>query len=268
LIRDGYLVCGGLYHDMDFARLELLKLLAEHERIRIKVGQDYRDRESIAAADFLVTYTCNVLPAPEEEDALARFLAKRGRWLALHGTNSILEYLKGRGWSAPRKAPRFMRMLGSQFLAHPPIVPYRVEVSDPSHPLTAGLEPFDADDELYLCEYHGSPQALLHTRYRGDAKGFAEGAWPLASAGDSDGVRDDRQLVLYLNAHGGGEVLYCTLGHCRGRYDMRPMMAEYPAIERGSWKLPVFYELLRRGIRWAASLSEEVADVGRLHAAG
>ena len=29
--KDMYLVCGGKYHDFDFARLELLKLLAEHE---------------------------------------------------------------------------------------------------------------------------------------------------------------------------------------------------------------------------------------------
>jgi hypothetical protein len=32
---------------------------------------------------------------------------------------------------------------------------------------------------------------------------------------------------------------------------MRPLIAEYPSIERGSWKLPVYHELLRRAIRWA-----------------
>jgi type 1 glutamine amidotransferase len=241
---NGYLVCGGLYHDMDFARLELLKLLGEHEQIRVRVGEDYSDSSAIAAADFLVTYTCNVMPERGEEEALRAFLAAGRRWLALHGTNSVLKFLKGRGWEAPREAPSFIRMLGSQFLAHPPIKPYRVEVSDASHPLVAGIEPFEADDELYLCEYHGSPHALLHTHYRGEAPGFVERSWP---ASDSD-----RQLVLYLHAHGGGEVLYCTLGHCRGKYDMRPMIPEYPQVERGSWKLPVFHELLRRGLRWAA----------------
>jgi len=35
---------------------------------------------------------------------------------------------------------------------------------------------------------------------------------------------------------------------------MRPLMQEYPQVERGSWKLPVFHELLRRAIRWAARL--------------
>lgn len=245
---NGYLICGGLYHDMDYARLELLKLLGEHEQIRMRVGEDYSDRGAIAAADFLVTYTCGVIPGDEELDALQTFLAAGRRWFALHGTNSVLRYLKGRGWDAPPQPARFTAMLGSRFLAHPAVEPYRVEVSDRSHPLVAGIEPFEADDELYLCEYHGSQHALLHTHYRGEAPGFVARDWPLADQAD------DRQLVLYLRAHGDGEVLYCTLGHCRGKYDMRPMIDEYPVVERGSWKLPVYYELLRRGIRWAAAL--------------
>jgi uncharacterized protein len=253
---EGYLVCGGLYHDMDYARLELLKLLGEHERIRIRVAQDYRDSGAIAAADFLVTYTCNVIPDAGQQAALREFLSAGRRWLALHGTNSVLQYLKGQGWDAPRSAPGFMQMLGSQFLAHPPIAPYRVEVSDASHPLVSGIEAFDADDELYLMEYHGECKALLHTRYRGEAPGFVAQHWPAGAAesGQAESKADDRQLVMYLHTHAGGEVLYCTLGHCRGKYDMRPMMAEYPTVERGSWKLPVYRELIRRGIRWAAGL--------------
>lgn len=254
----GYLICGGRYHDMDYARLELLKLLSEHERVRVRVGEDYRDGEAIAKADFLITYTCDVVPDPQQEEYLGSFLAAGKRWLALHGTNSVLRFVKGRGWEAPRTSPRFMQMLGSRFLAHPPIKPYRVEVSDPSHPLVAGIEPFEADDELYLSEYDGPSHALLHTHYRGEAPGFAARYWPGGAevAGAEQG--SDRQLVLYLHAHAGGEILYCTLGHCRGKYDMRPLMAEYPQVERGSWKLPVYHELLRRGIRWAGRLASEV----------
>ena len=274
---NAYLVCGGLYHDMDYARLELLKLLGEHERIRVRVAEDYRDTSAIAAADFLVTYTCDVMPDAAQLESLQRFLSAGRRWLALHGTNSVLKFLKGKGWDAPRTTPEFMAMLGSQFLAHPPIEPYLVEVSDPSHPLVAGLDAFEADDELYLCQYHGESHALLHTRYRGEAPGFVARFWPgadapgadapgadapgadapggAAAAGEAEDQLSERQLVMYLHPHGAGEVLYCTLGHCRGKYDMRPMMAEYPAVERGSWKLPVYHELLRRGIRWAAGLA-------------
>ena len=246
----GYLVCGGRYHDMDYARVELLKLLGEHATIRTRVGEDYSNSTAIAAADFLITYTCDVVPSAAELAVLAEFLRGGKRWFALHGTNSVLKFVKGAGWEAPAAAPELNAMLGSQFLAHPPIVPYRVEVSDPAHPLVAGIEPFDASDELYLCEYHGRPHALLHTNFRGEAPGFVARTWP--RPGPS--TEADRQLVLYLNGYGAGEVLYCTLGHCRGRYDMRPMIDDYGAIERGSWTLPVYHELLRRGIRWAALL--------------
>ena len=43
---DVYLVAGGKYHNIDHARLEILKLLAEQPRIRVRVGEDYSDIES------------------------------------------------------------------------------------------------------------------------------------------------------------------------------------------------------------------------------
>src|SRR5450755_4988083 len=92
---NSYLVCGGKYHDMDFARLELLKLLQEHEQIRVRVGEDFSNSAAIESADFIVTYTCDVLPSAAEQAALEAFLTGGGRWLALHGTNSLLRYVKG-----------------------------------------------------------------------------------------------------------------------------------------------------------------------------
>ena len=57
--KDVYLVVGGKYHDFDFARLELLKLLAEHDVIRVKVANDYSDVDAMCESDLLVTYTCD-----------------------------------------------------------------------------------------------------------------------------------------------------------------------------------------------------------------
>jgi type 1 glutamine amidotransferase len=241
---DAYFVCGGKYHDIDYARLQLLGLLGEHERIRTRMAEDYRDVAAITAADFLITYTVDILPDEAKSQQLRDYVASGKRWLALHGTNSILRYAKGRGWEAPREAKTFMETLGSQFVAHPAIEPYRVEVTQPEHPLVKGIEPFDADDELYLCELHPPLEVLLHARWTGDAKGFTERDW----------TRDEPRPVMYLKKVGDGEVLYLTLGHARGRYDMRPLMDEYHQVERGSWKVPAFHELLRRGLRWAARL--------------
>ncbi|MDB5481345.1 MAG: hypothetical protein JWO83_2398 [Caulobacteraceae bacterium] len=233
------LIAGGKYHDIDFARLELLKLLGEDDRVRVRVFEDYANLAAIKAADFLVSYTCDVTPRLDEQEALRAWLEAGGRWYALHGTNSILRFLAN-GVDSPRWAPHFMETLGSQFIAHPPIAPYKVTVADPSHPLVEGVQSFDATDELYLSEMHGQHHVLLETEFGGEAPGFIEHAWPKA-----------KQPVFYVHPVGKGEVLYLTLGHCRGHYDMQPLMDFYPAPEKGSWALPVFYDLLNRGLEWA-----------------
>jgi len=238
---DAYLVAGGHYHDIDFARIEILKLLAEHPHVRTRVGSDYRDVESIRSSRFLVSYTCDVRPSAKEQEALHDFVAAGGRWLALHGTNAVLDFKK-HGVEAPRIIDRLAFTLGSQFIAHPPIQLYKVEPVAPGHPLVDGIGSFETDDELYLSEYHERERLtpLLETSYSGKAEGFAVSDWSQA----------DRHLVMYLRALGDGAVLYNTLGHCRGHYDMEPVMDYYPRVERCSWELPQYHELLRRGIRW------------------
>jgi type 1 glutamine amidotransferase len=233
-------VCGGKYHDMDYARVRVLEALLETPHLRTLVYADYSDIEAICAADCLVTYTVDVLPDAAAADRLQAFVAGGKRWFALHGTNSVLRYVKGKGWEAPRAAPVFMQTLGSQFIAHPPIAPYEVEVTAPEHPLVAGIGPFSANDELYLSELHPPIEVLLHTRFTGSTPGFTEPDWQ----------SEELRPVLYLKRVGGGEVLYFTLGHARSRYDMQPLMAEYPHEERGSWNTPEFQTILRRGLHW------------------
>jgi len=233
------LICGGVWHDMDFARLELLKLLAEDSSVRTRVFEDYEHIEAITGADILITYTCNVVPSLEAQEALLEWLHKGGRWYALHGTNSVLRLLENGLFDAPRWAPLFMETLGSQFITHPPIAPYRVTVADPTHPLVAGVEPFETTDELYHLEQHGPLHVLLETECHVPGTGFVEAA-------DAPGTHP----VMYLKSHGQGAVLYNTLGHCRGHYDLQPMLDWWPSVDRCAWDLPVFYDLLRRGIAW------------------
>ncbi len=236
---DCVLICGGVWHDMDFARLELLKLLAEDPRIRCRVFEDYENIEALTAADMIVTYTCDVTPSLKAQEALRRWLTKGGRWYALHGTNSVLRLLRNGLWDAPRWAPLMMDMLGSQFISHPPIEPYRVTVADPSHPLVEGVEPFETTDELYHLETHGDLHVMLEADCTGPGTGFVE-------ADKAPGVHP----VFYTKEHGKGAVLYLTLGHCRGHYDLQPMLDWWPTVDRGAWELPVFYTLLRRGLDW------------------
>ena len=237
------LVAGGRYHDIDYARLQLLTLLAEHPHVRVQVTSDYENTELITSSSFLVSYTCDLRPSEQAQQAISDWVAGGGRWVALHGTNSALDLPRPNGVEAPRCFPVWAKTLGSQFVAHPPIQMYPVRaVSD--HWLVNGIESFDTDDELYLNEYHDRDQLqpLLQTNWQGDARGFNEHDWT---------TTDPNHLVSYLRPFGEGSVLYNTLGHCRGHYDMAPVAAYYPRIERCSWEVPQYHELLRRAIRWA-----------------
>lgn len=242
------LVIGGEWHDFDFARLELLKLLSEDDRIRTRVFETYdAAHDALDSADFLISYTCNVLASVRTQEALRSFVEGGKRWYALHGTNSVLRFLSPEGSdyegllvNAPRWAPLQMETLGSQFIAHPPIAPYTVHVTKPDHPMVEGVKPFETTDELYLMETHGELEVMLHCEFEGEATGFVEKDWEKAS-----------HPVLYSKNLGKGGVLYFTLGHCRGHYDMPGIAEYYPEVERCAWDLPVFYTLLRRGIVWA-----------------
>ncbi len=245
---DVTLVAGGMYHDVDFARRELLGLLAEHEEYRVRVQPDYEDTDAIVAGSILVSYTCNVRPSESAQQAIRDWVSNGGRWVALHGTNSALDIGTPNGVDAPRVFPLWADTLGSQFVAHPPIMPYEVKRSTDDHWLVEGIEPFETDDELYCSEYADRPslEPLLHTNWSGDARGFVEHDWS-----DTSGPFGDQHLVMYVRPLGEGAVLYNTLGHCRGHYDMVPVVDYYPTIERGSWEQPAYHELLRRSLRWA-----------------
>ena len=245
---DVYLIAGGKYHNMHFPRLELLKLLAEQPRIKVQVGADYSDIDAICDCDFLVSYTCDIVPTEAETQKLIEFIKSGKKWFALHGTNSILEFLEpaddgGLRVDCPENNVPFMEMLGSQFMSHPPIEPYDVHPTKPEHPLVKGLDTFTVDqEELYLCKMYGEYETLMHCHWDADVENFVRDDWKKDT---------DIQPVLFLHPYGEGEVLYFTLGHSRGKYDMQPLIEEYPEPEDGAWKTKEYYEVLRRGIRWA-----------------
>ncbi|MEM6709541.1 MAG: ThuA domain-containing protein [Pseudomonadota bacterium] len=236
-----YFVCGGKYHDIDFVRLELLKLFSEDQRFRVRMADDYSKMDEITASDILVTYTVDVVPTEEQTAQLERWLEAGHKWFALHATNSILEFTD-KGVDCPRRAPKFMHMLGSQFIGHPPIdyYPVTIEPGKESHPLVAGIDPMLVEDELYVSEFYDDVDVLLTTRWGGECEGFVEST-----------IEEREHPIMYLRKYGEGEVLFLTLGHARSKYDLRPMVEVYPKMERGAWTVPDFYELLRRGLKWS-----------------
>ena len=243
---DAVLVCGGQWHDFDYARRQLLDELGRFEQVRTRVFEDYAGvlaAGALVGADLLVTYTCNVRPDAAQQQALVEFVRRGGRWLALHGSHSAIDPPDATSpvYRTPRVLGEVATVLGGQFLAHPPIAPYTVEITTPGHPLVAGLEPFEVRDELYICELHPPIEVLLHARYTGPCRGFEEG----------EVTDDEPRPVLYLKQTGAGTVCFCTLGHCRGRFDVQDLgVDDLGRHDFGSWAVDEFRTVLARCTDW------------------
>ena len=237
-LRRVLLIVGGLYHDFDFVRLQLLSHLARREHLRVDLRHDYSDLDALSRCDALITYTCGVMPDGAQTQALADWVAGGGRWLALHGTNSLLVIQPDGKVLTPAMDPLLFDLLGSQFLAHPAPGRYRIRPVSP-HPLTQGIDAFFLEDEHYLQRHAEGNIVLLASEFEGETALFETRHWP----------RGQHQSC-YIRPRGAGAVLYLTPGHARGRHDMQPLTDAYPFVERGAWVLPVFHDLIARSIAW------------------
>lgn len=228
------LICGApLYnHDFDFARQRLLAALYEAGGLQTTVAANYDDSAAIESGDLLVSYTSQVPVEAARCEAIRRYLEKGGRWFALHASNSV------------RGNTILPGILGSRFLAHPPYRHFSVAIAKPDDPLLAGIEPFEVDDELYAIEQHGDIDVLLHSRWGGSAMGQT--------------FEEKMQPLMYRHRVGKGGVLYLALGHSAREFTRPASPGPNQTTLRGPWDLPVYKELVRRGIEWAARRREPI----------
>ncbi len=225
------LVCGSpaRNHDFDFARRALLGYLYEAGDIRTDVFNNYDSGELLEAGDLLVSYTSQVPVSDDNCAALRRYLERGGRWFAIHASNSVVQntHLPG--------------IVGSRFITHPPYTRFAVSVTRPDDELMQGTPAsFEVEDEIYVIELSAEVEILMRTHWGGDAfgKSYPEAERPL--------------MYRHRVGSADGGVLYLALGHCNRPYDkQRPEMADLPD-RRGPWAMPLFQDLIRRGIDWAA----------------
>lgn len=237
------IVVGGRWHDVGFARQELLALVGRHDAARVTVHADFSDTRRLGEADAVIAYTCDVRPSAGEVGALRSMVADGGRLLALHATNSAIDPPEPTGpriFRTPDAMPEFSALLGNRFLAHPKISDVLIEPTEVSDPLTHGVAAFTTTDEIYVSELAGDLRVLLDVEYTGPTPGFETDH----GAG--------RHPVLFTRPEGDGQVTYFTLGHCRGRFDVMDLgIDDLGVVDRVAWESPEYRQVLRRCIDWA-----------------
>ena len=127
--------------------------------------------------------------------------------------------------AAPDWLPQMRDLLGG-VLAHfgtpdtkVVVARFPLKITDPKHPITAGVSDFDHDDELYYhLQTRGELQPLVVAGYQGED-------WP----------------VLWTRKYGKGKVCVSVFGHCGFQPQAKDPLDDAP-----------FQRLILQGIAWTA----------------
>jgi hypothetical protein len=72
------------------------------------------------------------------------------------------------------------------------------------------------------------------------------------------------QPLMYRHRVGNGGVVYLALGHSAREFDKPKASGPSQATLRAPWDLPVYKELVRRGVEWASKRREPSWCPGRV----
>ena len=267
MTQRAHLVTGGFPpgsvagHDMDYARLHLLRMLQAQKDLTVTTANDFQDIERwLPGTALLITYVAGPFPAGAGNEALSAWLDNGGRWLALHGTSGGKAIKTERGGRPVRMMVKgeHHKTLGCFFLNHPPLREFQVSAAG-GHPVTRGLsDRFSVKDELYFIELldPSNSRILLTTELTTDPSppGFGF-SYDEDTSLQSDGKT---RVLAYARKTGRGEVVYIGLGHCHtGRTDSRSPVdtsidrdGVMPPDFHAVWENNAYVRLLNNAIAW------------------
>jgi len=143
---------------------------------------------------------------------------------------ALLEAVKGgvglAGWHGGtgdsfRNNTEFQFMVGGQWVAHPGgVIDYTVQITDKDDPVTAGLKDFAMHSEQYYMQVDPNVKVLATTTFNDENASWIGGCV---------------MPVAWKKYYGNGRIFYSSLGH---------VMKDF--------EVPEAFEIIKRGIRWAA----------------
>src|SRR5688572_30345121 len=191
---------GGWYHDSDrFA--PMLKAALAPSGFNFSYTTDAADLNAanLAKYDSLLIYSNHRAIAAPQEKALLDFVAGGKGLVALHSASFCFQ-----------NSPLYVALLGAQFERHG-TGEFTAAFVNPSHPVLAGLQPFQVWDETYVHTKPGPDRTVLMER--------TEGA--------------GREPLTWVRSHGKGRVFYTGYGH-----------------DERVWGHPSFHALMKNAMTW------------------
>lgn len=167
--------------------------------------------------DALVMYDMVRKISPEQQQAFVALLKKGIGVVSLH-----------HNLGAHRDWDEFTKIIGGKFIFADCVLEeqtyakstwshgeqLKINIADPAHAVTRGIQPFEIHDEAYGGYYTASDVHVLLT---------------------TDHPENDPEIA-WTKTYGNSRVLYLMLGH-----------------DRDAWQQPTFPKLLLQGIRWTAA---------------
>jgi predicted dehydrogenase len=173
------LLVGGRHHDFEQAPQQIAAALGPG--FDVTITDDLSALDSLQNVDLLAVYACGRDDelSDTRAKAIEQFVRNGGGLLGIHSANASFT-----------NNPTWMKLIGSRFAGHGPVMEFPVNIADPDHPVVARTTPFVVTDELYVIE----PTA--------DYQVFATAHW------------QGRDMPTGYQRHvGSGRVLWVGLGH-------------------------------------------------------
>src|SRR5262245_53702593 len=147
---------GGWYHDSDRFAPMLKAALAPHGfNFSYTTDLAALNAANLAKYDALLIYANHRAIEPAQEKALIDFVAGGKGLLALHSSSYCFQ-----------NSPAYVGLLGGQFQRHG-TGEFTAALVTPSHPVLAGLQPFQVWDETYVHTKLSADRTVLMERAEG-----------------------------------------------------------------------------------------------------
>jgi putative membrane-bound dehydrogenase-like protein len=181
---------------------QLIPVMAERGvKITYSDNTDHLNSAMLNQYDGLIVYANIGKISSAQEKALIDYVENGGGFIPLHCASFCF-----------LNSPKYIALVGAQFKRHGGGV-FRVQRTQPNHPIVKGLKDFESWDETYVHAKHNDKNRIvLQTRKEGSGN----------------------EPWTWIRTQGKGRVFYTAWGH-----------------DQRTWSNEGFHDLVERGIRWS-----------------